>query len=135
MYCRTCGNKVNDNAEICVKCGCKPLIGKEFCQICGAKTTAQQQVCTKCGSKLKSIMTTTQKKSKGTKIGLKIIGNTLIAISLIFFAFMVWNIAVYAINYGTYGAIGHGAGAFKSFVLGLLFFIFGRKIKKSSIRK
>ena len=42
MYCRTCGNKINDNAEICVKCGCKPLIGKSYCQNCGADTTEQQ---------------------------------------------------------------------------------------------
>ena len=135
MYCRTCGSKVNDNAEICVKCGCKPLVGKDFCQVCGTKTNTQQQVCAKCGSKLKSIMTTAQIKNKGTKTGLKLIGNTLIAISIIFFAFVIWNIAVYAMNYGTYGAVGHGAGAFKSLVLGLLFFIPGKKIKKSSTRK
>jgi hypothetical protein len=23
MYCRTCGNEVNENAEICVHCGCR----------------------------------------------------------------------------------------------------------------
>lgn len=53
MYCRTCGNKMNDNAEICVKCGCRPLIGREFCQVCGAPTTERQELCIKCGSMLK----------------------------------------------------------------------------------
>ena len=56
MYCRTCGNKINDNAEICVKCGCKPLIGKSYCQNCGAGTTEQQEMCTKCGTRLKTIV-------------------------------------------------------------------------------
>ena len=56
MYCRTCGNKINDNAEICVKCGCKPLIGKSYCQNCGADTTEQQEMCTNCGSRLKTIV-------------------------------------------------------------------------------
>lgn len=56
MYCRTCGNKVNDNAEICVKCGCKPLIGKCYCQNCGASTTEQQEMCTQCGTRLKTIV-------------------------------------------------------------------------------
>ncbi|WP_285824056.1 hypothetical protein [Schaedlerella arabinosiphila] len=56
MYCRTCGNKINDNAEICVMCGCKPLIGKSYCQNCGADTTEQQEMCTNCGARLKTIV-------------------------------------------------------------------------------
>lgn len=30
MYCRTCGNKMNDNAEICVKCGMKRNVGTDY---------------------------------------------------------------------------------------------------------
>lgn len=26
MYCRTCGSKINDNAEICVKCGVRKML-------------------------------------------------------------------------------------------------------------
>lgn len=130
MYCRTCGNKINDNAEICVKCGCKPLVGKAFCQSCGAKTTQQQMMCTKCGVRLKSATTTAQKKQVASKAGLKILGNLLIGIGCFFFLIMFWNIAVFAMNYGTYSAIGHGSGAFKCLVLGLVFFIPGKKLKK-----
>lgn len=54
MYCRTCGNKVNDNAEICVKCGCRPLTGRSYCQNCGAKTAEQQVMCIRCKAALKS---------------------------------------------------------------------------------
>ena len=53
MYCRECGNQINDNAEICVKCGCRPLNSTEYCQVCGAKTTEKQVFCVKCGSMLK----------------------------------------------------------------------------------
>ncbi len=53
MYCRNCGAPVNDKAEICVKCGCRPLNGNEYCQECGALTTENQEMCVKCGCRLK----------------------------------------------------------------------------------
>lgn len=54
MYCRNCGALVNDKAEICVKCGCRPLNGTEYCQECGARTTEKQEVCIKCGCRLRT---------------------------------------------------------------------------------
>ncbi|NQT64864.1 MAG: NINE protein [FCB group bacterium] len=56
MFCRNCGKEVLENAEICVNCGMKPLMGKKFCQNCGAETQENQEVCTKCGVRLKSSM-------------------------------------------------------------------------------
>ena len=56
MFCRNCGKEVPENAEVCVNCGMKPLMGKKFCQNCGAETEENQEVCTKCGVKLKSSM-------------------------------------------------------------------------------
>ncbi|MDP8268093.1 MAG: TM2 domain-containing protein [Candidatus Tenebribacter davisii] len=56
MFCRNCGKDVPENAEVCVNCGMKPLMGKKFCQNCGAETKENQEVCTKCGVKLKSSM-------------------------------------------------------------------------------
>lgn len=53
MYCRNCGALVNDKAEICVKCGCRPLNGNEYCQECGAVTTEKQEMCIKCGCRLR----------------------------------------------------------------------------------
>ncbi len=55
MFCRVCGNSLNDKAEICVSCGCKPLNGKEYCQECGEKTTEKQEMCVKCGCKLRTL--------------------------------------------------------------------------------
>ena len=54
MYCRNCGELLNDKAEICVKCGCRPLNGNEYCQECGARTTNKQEMCVKCGCRLKT---------------------------------------------------------------------------------
>lgn len=54
MYCRVCGTALNEKAEICVKCGCRPLNGNEFCQECGAKTTEKQEMCVRCGCMLKT---------------------------------------------------------------------------------
>lgn len=62
MYCRTCGSKMNDNAELCVKCGVRKNVGTEYCQVCGAKTTANMANCKKCGAKLKKAITTEQLK-------------------------------------------------------------------------
>lgn len=45
MYCRTCGNKMNDNAEICVKCGVRKNVGSDYCQVCGARTTSSMVNC------------------------------------------------------------------------------------------
>jgi len=52
MHCRTCGAEVAENAEICLKCGAKPLVGVRFCQNCGAETIATQEICVKCGVRL-----------------------------------------------------------------------------------
>lgn len=52
MYCRECGNEVNDKAEICINCGVRPLNGNNFCQACGAETRKEQEFCIKCGAKL-----------------------------------------------------------------------------------
>lgn len=54
MYCRVCGASLNDKAEICIKCGCRPLNGKEYCQECGAKTMDKQEMCVKCGCSLRT---------------------------------------------------------------------------------
>lgn len=67
MYCRFCGNLINDKAVICVKCKNKPLLGRSYCQNCGAPTTQQQAVCTKCGMKLHFELSPEQKKVMSLK--------------------------------------------------------------------
>ena len=52
VYCRTCGHQLNDNADVCMNCGCRPQKGRKYCQNCGAETSEAQDVCIKCGVKL-----------------------------------------------------------------------------------
>ena len=56
MYCRVCGSGIKDNAEICVKCGCRLLNGSDYCQECGARTSEKQEMCTRCGCMLRKSM-------------------------------------------------------------------------------
>ncbi len=53
MFCRNCGNEVNENAAICVKCGVAVGNGEGFCPNCGADTNPGADVCLKCGVSLK----------------------------------------------------------------------------------
>lgn len=52
MYCRECGNSINEKAEICTNCGVRPLNGDNYCQSCGEETKKEQEFCIKCGAKL-----------------------------------------------------------------------------------
>lgn len=69
MYCRVCGNELNNNAEICVKCGCRPLNGNEYCQECGAVTWEKQEICTKCGVRLKTMTSNSKNILTGIDLG------------------------------------------------------------------
>lgn len=49
MYCRNCGESVDENAIICVKCGAAKNEGTEYCAHCGSKVEKGQIACTSCG--------------------------------------------------------------------------------------
>ena len=49
MYCKNCGEMMNDNQAICVKCGVKTGDGSNFCQNCGQPMSAGADVCLACG--------------------------------------------------------------------------------------
>jgi TM2 domain-containing membrane protein YozV len=52
MYCRNCGQSVDEKAIACPQCGVPPLMEKKFCHNCGAPTQANQILCVKCGVSL-----------------------------------------------------------------------------------
>ena len=52
MYCRNCGNEMNNEATVCVKCGVPAGKGNQFCPNCGAQTNAEAVVCVSCGAAL-----------------------------------------------------------------------------------
>ena len=49
MYCKNCGNTINENAAICVQCGCAVGTGSNYCPTCGQPTAPGAAVCTNCG--------------------------------------------------------------------------------------
>jgi RNA polymerase subunit RPABC4/transcription elongation factor Spt4 len=54
MFCKNCGNEVNQTAEFCTNCGSRPLSEKSFCQGCGTSVNENQEVCIQCGVNLKT---------------------------------------------------------------------------------
>lgn len=55
MYCRNCGEQVDPNAKICVKCGSETKKGKAYCNNCGETTDENAAICAKCGVSLKNV--------------------------------------------------------------------------------
>lgn len=53
MYCRNCGEQMNDNQAICVKCGVKVGEGTSFCANCGNTLAPNAAVCLSCGVAVK----------------------------------------------------------------------------------
>ncbi len=49
MYCRNCGEQMNDNQAICLKCGVETGNGKSFCANCGNPVNEDAAVCLNCG--------------------------------------------------------------------------------------
>ena len=41
-----------DNAEYCINCGQRPLLGNRYCQSCGQETVPGAEICVKCGVRL-----------------------------------------------------------------------------------
>ena len=53
MFCRNCGEAMNDNQAICLKCGVKTGDGASFCYNCGNPVNPGADVCLNCGVSLK----------------------------------------------------------------------------------
>lgn len=49
MFCKNCGNAMDVNAAVCVRCGCARGTGASFCPNCGQPTAPGAAVCTACG--------------------------------------------------------------------------------------
>lgn len=49
MFCRNCGEPMNDIQAICLKCGVEKGKGDHFCPNCGGAVNPGQDVCLGCG--------------------------------------------------------------------------------------
>lgn len=64
MYCRACGNKINDSDIACHQCGVKKGEGFNYCQSCGYYTTQKTEYCSHCGAKQRTIIPLKVKKER-----------------------------------------------------------------------
>ena len=53
MYCSNCGEKLNANQSVCLKCGVKVGAGNAYCANCGKAVDPNAAVCLNCGVALK----------------------------------------------------------------------------------
>lgn len=91
MYCKNCGNQLNEDAVACIKCGCDPKNGDKNCPTCGVETSPNQIICVKCGVPLKNIDATNR--SGDVNIGSLLKNKQVIfaLVALIGFLFLGWT--------------------------------------------
>ena len=65
MFCKNCGEKLNDNQAICLKCGVSVGQGKDYCVHCGGKVGELASTCLNCGCAIQN--DSDIKKSRGVK--------------------------------------------------------------------
>ncbi len=53
MFCKNCGQQMNDNQAICLNCGVKATEGVNFCANCGNPVAPGAEVCLTCGVAIK----------------------------------------------------------------------------------
>lgn len=54
MYCKNCGEPMNENQAACLHCGVAAGAGKSFCPNCGNAVLEEAVICVKCGVSLKN---------------------------------------------------------------------------------
>ena len=54
MFCRNCGEQMNENQAVCLKCGVEKGKGNSFCPNCGNAVSPEASICVNCGGSLKS---------------------------------------------------------------------------------
>ena len=66
MYCRNCGQQIDDKAAVCVHCGVPVGTSTDYCPNCGSPTSPTQAMCTNCGVQLQQAVPAGEQKSKMT---------------------------------------------------------------------
>ena len=57
MFCKNCGNEVNNGATVCLHCGVLMGVGNNYCSNCGFKPDPLAIICVRCGKPLKGSAT------------------------------------------------------------------------------
>lgn len=74
MYCKNCGNPVDEKAAICVKCGVSVGGGNKFCANCGNSINEGAAVCMSCGHAVTSAMNGQAINGSKSKVAAGILG-------------------------------------------------------------
>jgi RNA polymerase subunit RPABC4/transcription elongation factor Spt4 len=53
MYCKNCGEQLNEKQVVCLKCGVEKDKGSKFCQQCGTALPEKAEICLNCGAATK----------------------------------------------------------------------------------
>lgn len=65
MYCKNCGQQIDDLAAVCVHCGVATNMGNKFCKNCGAPVSdPNAAICTNCGCAFVKPVNPANQKSK-----------------------------------------------------------------------
>ena len=64
MFCKNCGNQMDNLAVVCVKCGVGRGVGMNFCPNCGQQTQPGAFACINCGVSLQAPAAFGEQKSK-----------------------------------------------------------------------
>ena len=64
MFCKNCGNPIDPQAAMCVKCGFAKGSGSNFCHNCGQPTQPGASICTSCGFAVNGAAAGGEQKSK-----------------------------------------------------------------------
>ena len=51
MYCKNCGEQLQEKQAVCLKCGVARSKGSNFCEQCGAPMDGNKEFCAACGYK------------------------------------------------------------------------------------
>jgi len=55
MFCKNCGNEINENAFACMGCGFAKGDGEKYCSSCGSEINPGAAICIKCGAAVKKV--------------------------------------------------------------------------------
>ena len=70
MYCKNCGEALNETQDICLNCGAEKGNGKAFCENCGAAVNDTDTKCPSCGFSAVSVVKAETKANKSMIFGI-----------------------------------------------------------------
>ena len=121
MYCRNCGNEMNDEAVVCVKCGVPAGKGTSYCPHCGAEVNPDAVMCVACGTKFAEPEPEMSDKSK---LAAGLLGIFLGGLGIHNFYLGYTGKAIVQLLLGTVGILACGIGPAASSIWGLIEGIF-----------